>query len=87
MQSDLLKIKFFINDWDPLNLMSHAPSDEYDGECEKIMELFKRNQQNLDKIIYAVFVESFGRTSFNKSIGECEIIAKKILDDSNLELL
>lgn len=27
----------YINDLDPLSLMSHAPSDEYDGECEKII--------------------------------------------------
>lgn len=64
-------IKQVIDDWDPIGLHSCAPDDEYIPEIEEIQNLLCRTK-NLDELaggIFAVFMESFGEESFNKSKG------------------
>ena len=74
-------IKQVIDDWDPIDLHSCAPDDEYIPEIEEIQNLLCRTK-NLDELaggIFAVFMESFGEESFNKSKMECRQIAQRLL--------
>ena len=57
-------VKRIIDEWDPIDLLSHAPDDEY---------------VDLAEGIFNVFVESFGKDTFNKSKEECEHIAQILL--------
>lgn len=36
---NLNRVKTVIDQWDPLDLLSNAPKDEYDEEIKRIMEL------------------------------------------------
>ena len=77
-------VKRVIDKWDPIELLSsYAPPDEYDSETEKIYNLIKDKknleQDNLTKIIYDVFKESFGGDVFLKTLDECKDIAINIL--------
>lgn len=77
-------VKSTIDDWDPIDLFPHAPSDEYHSEIEKIQRLLVATE-DLDKLtegIYEIFVESFGRETFNKSKEECKRIARILLHKS-----
>ena len=78
-------IKLIINDWDPINLLIHAPDDEYHSEIREIERLLKttKNYTDLAEGIYDVFIEAFGNNSFKKSKSECRIIAQKILSEDN----
>lgn len=72
-------IKREIDKWDPIDLLSHAPSDEYDIESRKILSKFQDDIEKNGMIIYEVFSEEFGIT-FTKSIGDCVRIAKKMME-------
>lgn len=74
-------VKRIIDQWDPVDLLSHAPDDEYDEEIELIQLLSGKfnDSETLGKGIYDVFVRSFGRETFDKSEEECDIIAEAIL--------
>jgi hypothetical protein len=70
-----------VDDWDPLNLLSHAPDDEYHSEIKKIEQLFE-SKKEIDELatgIYNIFLNSFGESSFKKSKLECDVIAQKII--------
>lgn len=75
------KTKRIINEWDPLNLLSHAPDDEYEEEIILINDfLAKTNDVNQVAIeIKAIFIKMFG-DDFKRSYNDCIEIAKKILD-------
>lgn len=70
-----------IDDWDPIDLLSHAPSDEYYSEILSIYQLLNTidDVNELSNGIYEIFVESFGKNIFNKTKEECIIIAEKLL--------
>lgn len=74
-------VKRIIDQWDPVDLLSHAPDDEYDEEIELIQLLSGKfnDSETLGNGIYDVFVRSFGRETFDKSEEECDIIAEAIL--------
>jgi len=74
------RIEFVINDWDPIDLLTHSPRDEYQYEIEKIIELFaKTNSPDvLGKGIFEIFIKSFGENVFTKSLDECIAIAQLI---------
>ena len=72
-------VKKEINKWDPLDLLSHTPTDEYDIERREILLKFQRSIEQNGMIIYEVFSEAFGIT-FTKSIDECICIAKKMME-------
>lgn len=77
-------IKMIIDCWDPIDLLIHAPSDEYHSEITEIEKLFisSKNISELTEGIYQVFVRSFG-DCFCKSRSECAVIAKKIISTQN----
>ena len=74
-------IKTIIDEWDPIDLLSHAPSDEYHSEIEEIEQLLKsaKDKVELSTGIYNIFIKSFGEFSFQKAKSECDAIAQKIL--------
>ncbi|EYE87193.1 hypothetical protein Q428_14670 [Fervidicella metallireducens AeB] len=80
-----MSIKKIIDKWDPIDLLSHAPDDEYHSEISEIGELLKTSSNDLELIadgIYTVFSKSF-RGEFSKTKDECKEIAKLILMDIN----
>ena len=72
-------IKKVIDKWDPIDLLDHAPSVEYDIESREILLKFEQNMKQNGIIIYEVFSKAFG-TTFNKSVDECACIAKKMME-------
>ena len=72
-------IKKEIDKWDPIDLLNHAPPDEYNIESMEISSKFEHNAEQNGMIIYEVFSEAFGIT-FTKSIDECICIAKKMME-------
>jgi hypothetical protein len=77
----MTKTKRIINEWDPMNLLSHAPDDEYEEEIILINDvLAKTNDLHQVAIeIKAIFIKMFG-DDFKRSYNDCIEIAKKILD-------
>ena len=77
-------VKRIINEWDPIQLLALAPSDEYDYEIHQIEIAAKEavDVESLAKVIYNIFAESFGFDIFKKTIDVCTIIANKILQSS-----
>ena len=74
-------VKRIIDEWDPIDLLSHAPDDEYHSEIEEIGYLLHMTDDSVELAegIFNVFVESFGNDTFNKSKEECEHIAQILL--------
>lgn len=58
----LQRITEIINKWDPANLMSHAPDDEYNYEVEKIKEIMavQSDPTRLAHAIKEIFTGTFG---------------------------
>ena len=83
--NDYESIKMIINCWDPMDLLIHAPSDEYHSEIDDIFELLNtsKNITDLAEGIFQVFVRAFGENNFGKSKSDCAIIAQKIISDYN----
>ncbi len=71
-------VKKEIDKWDPIDLLNHAPSDEYDIESSEILLKFQHDIEQNGLMIYEVFSKAFG-TTFTKSINECVNIAKRIM--------
>ena len=72
-------IKKEIDKWDPIDLLKHAPSDEYDIESREILLKLQYNIEQNGMVIYEVFSKAFGIT-FTKSVDECVSIAKKMME-------
>ena len=74
-------VKKIIDDWDPIDLLFHAPKDEYHSEIEEIQYLLSATDDSaeLAEGIFNVFLESFGKEIFNKSKEECKQIAQTLL--------
>jgi hypothetical protein len=79
----LNKLTEIINAWDPTNLMSHAPDDEYNLEIKMIGELLKTtsSEKELAKGIQKIFLETCGDEFFKEAFEECITIARKILKE------
>ena len=77
-------IKAVIDDWDPIGLLSHAPSDEYHSEIKEIENCISSiaGQVELATEIYNIFIRSFGCDIFQKTLDECTQIANKIWEMS-----
>ena len=77
------KISNIINRWDPVKIFPMAPEDEYYDEIKKIKEYIEKNRElSVDKLalkINEIFVQSFGKDIFNKSLEECYTIADQIM--------
>lgn len=78
-------VKSVINDWDPIELLFHAPDDEYHSEIDEIQHLLRVTDDSaeLAEGIFKVFVESFGQEIFKKSKDECKQIAQILLSQKN----
>ena len=75
-------IKEIIDTWDPIGLFPFCPENEYHSEISQI-ELFlceTNTEEDLGEYIFTLFTKSFGANIFQKSITECCIIARKILE-------
>ena len=76
-----INVKMIIDEWDPIDLLSHAPDDEYHSEIDAIVQLSK-STADINELafgIYNVFVKAFGGDVFQKTQSECAGIAWKIL--------
>lgn len=74
-------INRIINDWDPVDLLSHAPEDEYHSEIDEIRNLLYTTDHPLELAegISKIFVESFGNEVFKKSKDDCLKIVQTLL--------
>jgi len=76
-----MSVKEIIDWWDPIDLLSHAPDNEYHSEVEKIENLLKITK-DCDAIadgIFTIFLNAFGVDVFKKTKQDCIEIADKIL--------
>ncbi|WP_028390792.1 DUF1871 family protein [Bacillus cihuensis] len=75
------KTKRIINKWDPMNLLLHAPDDEYEEEILLINDVLALTSDvnQVANEIKAIFIKMFG-DDFKRSYNDCLEIAKKILD-------
>ena len=70
-----------INSWDPIDLLSHAPKDEYEVEIALIMGVMGA-APDIDQVargIQKIFLDRFGDDVFKKDYQECIQVAKKLL--------
>lgn len=75
-----------INEWDPINLLSHAPADEYVREIEQVAVLLSKTT-NIECIamgIEDVFLKAFGSNVFRCSYNDCLCVAQKLVLELNL---
>lgn len=74
------RVASIINGWDPIDLMSFSPSDEYEVEIKMISEKMDScsTAEELAGEIQGIFQRQF-RTQFDKSIVDCLEIAKRIM--------
>lgn len=74
-------IKVIIDKWDPIDLLSFAPKDEYQLEIEQVEVLAGLTEDVfvLSEGIYEIFVSSFGEDTFKKSRSDCMKIAELIM--------
>lgn len=75
------KTKRIINEWDPMNLLSHAPDDEYDDEIILIDD-FLDHTSDVNELAFEIkfiFIKMFG-DDFKKSYDDCLEIAKQLLN-------
>jgi hypothetical protein len=70
-----------INEWDPIDLLSHAPTDEYEIEIKLIIDSLEKSRttDELANNIYEIFSKRFGTDVFTKQYQECIEVAKKLL--------
>jgi hypothetical protein len=79
-----ITVKRIIDDWDPVDLLiTHAPSDEYDGESKEIFAVIGNNSNieigKLSCLIHSIFTNAFGNDVFKQTKEDCEVIAKRLL--------
>lgn len=75
-------VKREVDKWDPVDLLCHAPSDEYDTESRKIAQRFCGDAGQDGAMIRAVFAGAFGE-AFEKNLDECICIAKTIEENDS----
>lgn len=81
-------VKEIIDEWDPINLLPHAPDDEYESEIKDIVnQLYTvESSEGLAVVIHNVFVNWFGKDSLDSihyTIPKCRPVAQKIWDKIN----
>lgn len=76
-----IHVSQIINEWDPIALLSHAPTDEYEIEIKLIIDSLEKSRttDELANNIYEIFSKRFGTDVFTKQYQECIEVAKKIL--------
>jgi len=76
-------VKAIIDDWDPIDLLYHAPDDEYNMEIAEIEQMVKSTGGDVRLLaseIYDLFLRSFGEVTFKTPYSECVSVAKKIIE-------
>lgn len=70
-----------INLWDPIDLLLHAPKDEYEVEIILIMGLMEKisDVDEFARGIQKIFLDEFGDDVFKRDYQECLQVAKKLL--------
>lgn len=74
-------IKAIINQWDPADLLMHAPENEYHSEI-KAIETFVETCSDvvvLAEYIHEIFLHAFSSDVFTASTKDCEKIARAIV--------
>lgn len=76
-------VKTIIDEWDPMDLLSHCPDDEYESEIILIETLLFviEDASTFAKCIWRLFTRMNGEVNF--TIDDCIPIAQKILDAVN----
>lgn len=71
-------VKKEINQWNPYQLLSDAPNDEFSGEIEEIARLIKENPstEEIAAVVSKVFSEAFGSRYFTTA--KCKDVAAGI---------
>lgn len=74
-------VKDIINNWDPINIMTFSPDNEYHTEISEIEHLLNttENEFELGTGIYNVFLRSFDDV-FKRSKADCIAIARSIIE-------
>lgn len=75
-------VKAIINKWDPIDLLSFAPEDEYQMEIAQVELLLCMTEDVsvLSEGIFEIFTYYFGNT-FQKSREECMEVAKHLISE------
>lgn len=75
------RCKKVIDEWDPIDLLSHAPTDEYHTEIEAVHHLLCMTHElsEVTEGIYSIFIKAFGEEFFAGRKAECEQVAKTLL--------
>ena len=78
-------IKGIIDNWDPIGLFPFCPEDEYHSEISQIESFLNepKEEKDLGEYIFELFIPSFGENSFQRSITECRMIARKIIENGS----
>ena len=78
-----MSVREIIDQWDPVDLLSIAPGDEYHSEIEEVEELLRvtRDCEVIADGIFTIFLNAFGEDVFTKTKQDCIEIAKRILSD------
>jgi len=76
-----MSVKEIIDLWDPIDLLSHAPGDEYHSEVTKVENLLRitKDCEAIADGIFTIFLNAFGEDVFKKTKQDCIEIANKIL--------
>lgn len=75
-------VKENIDEWDPIDLFTCAPDDEYDIEIKMIVDNMYDGitYDLLAKVIYNVFLKMFGADVFKFKVDDCKVIAIRIIN-------
>lgn len=76
------RVAKIINNWDPINLLSFCPEDEYEQEIELVKGYINKliTTDKLAERIFDIFCSQFGEDVFLKDIEDCKKIARQILE-------
>ncbi|AQY49663.1 hypothetical protein PWEIH_06711 [Listeria weihenstephanensis FSL R9-0317] len=79
------KVKDVIDEWDPIEVLPFAPSDEYDSEINQIVYFLNRREitdfELADKI-EKVFIDAFDDSIIQFTKKEYLAISRKILSEN-----
>jgi len=76
-----MSVKEIINKWDPIEMLSYTPSDEYHSEITKVEDILRitKDCEAIADGIFTIFIEAFGEDVFKKTKQDCIKIADKII--------
>ncbi len=78
-------IKDAIDNWDPIELLSFCPDDEYDREINDLVRLYN-NCDTVDTLtdkINDVFLKWFGDDVYTEDKEKCSDVARYIIESIN----